>query len=118
TTLDQASYIPAGKLSAIGAAVLAACDAQDGVTDGLLNDPRQCHFDPATLLCQGADSNSCLTAPQVAALKKIYAGPHDSAGRRLFPGYMPGAEEGPGGWEIWITGSEPNKAMMFFFSSR
>jgi feruloyl esterase len=62
-TLDQASYIPAGKLPAIGAAVLAACDAQGGVADGILDDPRQCHFDPATLLCKGADSNSCLTRP-------------------------------------------------------
>jgi feruloyl esterase len=115
TTLDQASYIPASKLPAIGAAVLAACDAQDGVADGTLNDPRQCHFDPATLLCKGADSNSCLTAPQVAALKKIYAGPHDSAGHHLFPGYVPGAEEGPGGWAAWITGPGPGHSLLFSF---
>jgi feruloyl esterase len=118
TTLDQASYIPAGKLPAIGAAVLAACDAQDGVVDGILNDPRQCHFDPTTLLCKGADSNSCLTAPQVAALQKIYAGPHDSAGHRLFPGYMSGAEEGPGGWMLWITGSQPGHSLLFFFGTQ
>jgi feruloyl esterase len=118
TTLDQASYIPASKLPAIGAAVLAACDAQDGVTDGILNDPRQCHFDPATLLCKGADSNSCLTAPQVTALKKIYAGPHDSAGHQIFPGYMPGAEEGPGGWAPWITGPAPGHSLLFFFGTQ
>src|SRR5579862_7166253 len=45
TVLDSAGYIPASKLPAIGASVLAACDAQDGLTDGILNDPRQCHFD-------------------------------------------------------------------------
>ncbi len=118
TTLDQASYIPAGKLPAIGAAVLAACDAQDGVADGILNDPRQCHFDPAALLCKGADSNSCLTSPQVTALKKIYAGPHDSVGHQLFPGYVPGAEEGPGGWAIWITGSQPGHSLLFFFGTQ
>jgi feruloyl esterase len=118
TTLDPASYIPAGKLPAIGAAVLAACDAQDGVTDGILNDPRQCHFNPATLLCKGADSNSCLTAPQVVALEKIYAGPHDSAGHQIFPGYMPGAEEGPGGWAPWITGSAPGRSLLFFFGTQ
>ena len=118
TTLDQASYIPAGKLPAIGAAVLAACDAQDGVADGILNDPRQCHFDPATLLCKGADSNSCLTAPQVTALKKIYAGPHDSAGHQIFPGYMPGAEEGPAGWTPWITGPAPGRSLLFFFGTQ
>jgi feruloyl esterase len=118
TTLDQASYIPAGKIPAIAAAVLAACDAQDGVTDGILNDPRQCHFDPATLLCKGADSNSCLTAPQVAALKKIYAGPRDSAGHQLFPGYLPGAEEGPGGWTLWITGAELGRSLLSFFGTQ
>jgi feruloyl esterase len=118
TMLDQASYIPASKLPAIGAAVLAACDAQDGVSDGILNDPRQCHFDPATLLCQGADSNSCLTMPQVTALKKIYAGPNDSAGHQIFSGYMPGAEEGPGGWAPWITGSAPGHSLLFFFGTQ
>ena len=117
-TLDQASYIPAGKLPAIGAAVLAACNAQDGVADGILNDPRQCDFDPATLLCKEADSKSCLTAPQVAALKKIYAGPRDSAGHQLFPGYVPGAEEEPGGWSLWITGPAPGHSLLFFFGTQ
>ena len=118
TTLDQASYIPASKLPAIAAAVLAACDAQDGVADGILNDPSQCHFDPATLLCQGADSDSCLTAAQVTALEKIYAGPHDSVGNQLFPGYLPGAEEGPGGWTPWITGMGPGQSLLFFFGTQ
>ena len=115
TTHDLASYIPAGKIPALGTAVLAACDAQDGLADGILNDPRQCHFDPATLVCQGADSAKCLTAPQVAALKKIYAGPHDSAGRAVFPGYLPGGEEGLGGWGLWITGPAPKLSLMWFF---
>jgi feruloyl esterase len=118
TLLDQASYIPAEKLPAIGAAVIAACDAQDGVKDGLLNDPRQCRFDPSTLLCKAADSNSCLTAPQVTALNKIYAGPVDSAGHRLFHGYVPGAEEGPGGWTPWITGRAPGQDFLFFFGKQ
>jgi len=118
TLADQASYIPSEKLPAIGAAVLAACDAQDGVTDGVLNDPRQCHFDPSTMLCQGADSNNCLNAPQVTALKKIYAGPVDSAGHQLFPGYVPSAEEGPGGWTGWITGRTPGSDFMLFFGKQ
>lgn len=115
TTLDPTSYIPASKLPAISAAVLVACDAQDGLADGILDDPRQCHFDPATLLCKGADSPSCLTAPQVTALKKIYAGPHDSAGHRVFPGFVPGGEEGPGGWGLWITGPAPGRSLLSFF---
>jgi hypothetical protein len=115
TTLDPASYIPAAKIPAISKAVLAACDAQDGVTDGVINDPRLCHFDPETIACKGADSTECLTAPQVTALKAIYAGPHDSAGHPVFPGYPPGGEEGPGGWGLWIIGSSPRNSLIAYF---
>ncbi len=58
---DPASYIPAKKLKAIETAVLAACDARDGVTDGVLDDPTKCGFDPAVLLCKGAETDECLT---------------------------------------------------------
>ena len=117
TTLDPASYIPSSKLPAIARAVNAACDAQDGVTDGILNDPRQCHFDLGTMLCKEGDSEKCLTTGQVAALKKLYDGPNDAKGRKIFPGYLPGAEEGPGGWETWITGPAPGKSLLFAFSN-
>jgi hypothetical protein len=118
-TLDNpASYIPSGKLPAISSAVLAACDARDGAEDGILNDPRECHFNPETLLCKGPDSTACLTAPQVAALKKIYAGPSDRRGKNIFPGLLPGAELGPGGWEAWITGSAPEKSLDFAFGTQ
>nr|HEV7954581.1 tannase/feruloyl esterase family alpha/beta hydrolase [Candidatus Acidoferrales bacterium] len=70
--LDPASYISAKKLPAIASAVNDACDKLDGVADGILNDPRQCHFDPNVLLCKDADADSCLTAPQITALKKLY----------------------------------------------
>jgi len=53
---DRAAAVPAAKASFLNKAVLQACDAHDGVKDGLLNDPRSCKFDPATLLCKGADS--------------------------------------------------------------
>jgi len=115
TTLDPASYIPSRKLPTIAKAVNATCDAQDGVTDGVVNDPRRCPFDPATLLCKEGDSEACLTAPQVTALKGLYRGPHDSRGREIFPGYVPGAEEGRGGWGPWITGPEPGKSLLFAF---
>lgn len=114
-TADPASYIPSAKVPAIAAAVAAACDAQDGVRDGILNDPRQCRFDPASLICKEGDSDKCLTAPQAAALKKIYDGPRDSKGQSFFPGYPPGAEEGPGGWGLWIIGPAPVKSLMAFF---
>ena len=102
-----ASYIPPAKLPAITNAALAACDATDGVQDGVINRPRQCHFNPDALLCTGEDNNSCLTAPQLAALKKIYYGPHNSAGQLINPGFLPGAEAYAGGWSTWITGPGP-----------
>ncbi len=116
---DPASYIPARKLPAIAAAVTAACDAhgEDGVNDGILNDPRACHFDPATMVCKAADADSCLTAPQAAALKKIYAGPKDAKGKQIFPGFLPGGEIGPGGWLGWVTGTVPGKDLQAAFAS-
>jgi len=104
---NPAGYISSIKFPAISAAVLAACDAQDGVKDGILNDPTQCHFDPSALLCKDVDSRSCLTAPQVAALKKFYAGGQGSHGKQIFPGYLPGAEDGRSGWIPWIIGNGP-----------
>ncbi len=112
---DGASYIPPAKIPALSAAVLASCDERDGLADGLIGDPRECRFDPEALQCKGTDSNSCLTAPQVAALKKLYAGPMNSKGQRIFPGRVMGAEEGPGGWPLWITGTAPGTSLMYLF---
>ena len=98
---DPAAYISSVKIPAINAAVLAACDAQDGIQDGIVNDPTRCHFDPAVLLCKDVESRNCLTAPQVASLKSLYAG------SQFFPGIMPGGETGGGGWGNWVLGSAP-----------
>jgi feruloyl esterase len=115
-TVNPASFIPPAKIPVIANAVVAACDKLDGVADGILNDPRECHFDPGSIECKaGDDSNKCLTAPQVTALKTIYAGLQDSRGRVIFPGYQPGAEDGGGGWGIWITGPSPARSLMAFF---
>jgi Tannase and feruloyl esterase len=113
TVPDPASYIPAAKLPAIEAATLSACDALDSVKDGVIDNPPRCHWDPATLQCAGAESDACLTAPQLAALKKIYGGIRDSKGAHLFPGFSVGAETGGDGWERWITGSAPGKSIEF-----
>jgi hypothetical protein len=118
--LDRASYISPAKLAAISSAVVAACDAADGVSDGILNDPRQCRFDPAAMLCKQGDSglassDQCLTASQVAAMKSLYAGAHDSAGKLVFPGYLPGSEVGFNGWATWITGPVPDRTLMLAF---
>src|SRR6185295_9721256 len=60
--------IPASKLPAIANAVLAACDAKDGLVDGIIADPSTCSFHASSLQCTGADNDTCLTAPQVEAL--------------------------------------------------
>jgi len=100
------SYIPPAKLPAIQAAALAACDRTvDGVLDGIVGDPRDCHFDPAVLQCIGPDSDTCLTSAQVIALQLIYAGPHSPRTHQLIhPGYEAGAEAGPTSFPKWITG--------------
>jgi feruloyl esterase len=86
-----------------------ACDALDGIKDGVLNDPRRCHFDPATLACKQGDAPNCLTGAQVEAVKKLWTGVRNADGDQLYPGLMPGGEAGPGGWANWITGTEPGK---------
>jgi hypothetical protein len=70
--------VPASKLAAIQAATLGSCDAKDGVVDGVAEDPRRCHFDAASLACPaGTDGPSCLTPPQVTAVRKIMSGPRN-----------------------------------------
>src|SRR5262249_9795464 len=114
-TMDSASFIPPAKLGTIASAVNAACDEADGVHDGILNDPRQCHFDPATIQCKAEDSDKCLTAAQVTALKKLYAGTPDAKGHIIYPSYPPGAEEGQGGWGVWLRGQARMRRLMAFF---
>ncbi len=115
---EPGAYIPAAKIPAIQAATLAACDARDGVKDGVIDDPSRCRFDPGVLLCKDADSDACLTAPQVTALKKLYAGARDAAGKQIFPGRVVGGEAGPNAWTDWITGREPNRSLMFAFGTQ
>lgn len=118
TLAEPGAYIPASKLPAIQNAVLAACDALDGVTDGVLELPTRCRFDPATIACGGPESETCLTAPQIAALRKIYDGLRDSRGRLLFPGYSPGGEADPGGFGPWITGAKPETSALYAFGTQ
>ncbi len=105
TMADPSAYISATKLPAIQRAALAACDQADGVKDGFINDPAKCHFDPGVLQCKAGDSPNCLTAPQVVALKKYYAGGSDGNGHPLFPGFAMGDEAGA--WGTWIIGKGP-----------
>jgi feruloyl esterase len=72
---DGVAILPAAKLPVVHDAVLAKCDRLDGVTDGLLENPTRCTFDPKEIECRSGDGPDCLTTPQVEAVRKIYAGP-------------------------------------------
>jgi len=74
----------------VGEAVNRACDALDGVEDGVLEDPRRCKFDPAALQCRTADATDCLSAAQAQAVRRLWDGPDAEAGM----GYYPGLERG------------------------
>jgi len=103
---DPARYIPPAKYPVIHQAALAACDAGDGLTDGLIDDPRQCRFDPGVLLCKQGDGPSCLTAPQVAAAKQIYSNAiNPRTKKELFASLVPGTELG---WGVQAEGPEPS----------
>lgn len=118
TLADPANYISAKKLKAIETAVNAACDEGDGLKDGVLDDPTKCGFNPMVLLCQGEETDACLTDKQIESLRKIYAGPRDVKGGQIVPGFTPGGETGAGGWLGWITGVQPTTGLQFFFSTQ
>jgi hypothetical protein len=100
---DGKTVLPASKLPILQEASLEACDALDGVKDGLIEDPRKCHFDPAVLLCQSGNGPACLTSQEIEAAKKIYIGPKDPVtGEQIYPGYEPGLEADPSTWKAWI----------------
>ena len=104
---DPAAAVPAAKLAMLNKAVLAACDAHDGVKDGVLNSPRACKFDPSTLLCRNApagNDDSCLTAPQVESVRRMYSPAKTKTGEAIFPGKDPGSELG---WNAISGGTQP-----------
>jgi feruloyl esterase len=91
------AFIPASKLAVLNNAVLAACVGKDGglATDSFLTDPRDCHFDPASLQCASGDAPTCLTSQQVDTAKKFYDGPRNPRTHALiYPGWPLGTELG------------------------
>lgn len=107
------SWIPAAKLKAIHAVAMQTCDALDGLKDGLIDDPRICRVDPAQLLCNGEETDGCLTQAQVESLRAIYAGPggRDPAGYAYY-GYAPGGELN---WSGWTLGPTPEGSVLYMF---
>jgi hypothetical protein len=92
--LDVGAPVPQTKLNAVTAAAIKACDGLDGVIDGVIGDPRQCHFDPHVLQCgkPGAPTDgTCLTAEEATAVQQIWQGPRGTRGEFLWYGLEPGA---------------------------
>jgi feruloyl esterase len=89
---DPAQQLTPAKLAALNKAVLSACDHIDGVRDGILENPGKCQFDPGTLLCKGADSDSCLTGPQIEAVKMMYSDIKTKKGEIIWTGFPRGGE--------------------------
>jgi feruloyl esterase len=89
----------AADLQLAQSAAVKACDAQDGLADGLINDPRQCRWDPAELQCSGAKTDSCLSAPQVAALRTVHTGARAPDGAWALLPMSPGGEAG---WSAFV----------------
>jgi feruloyl esterase len=92
---DPGSHLPVAALGLLHRGAIAACDANDGVVDGVLDDPRRCSFDPAVLTCDDGspEPGTCLTPAQVQAARRVYDGLKDPrTGAQLFPGLARGSE--------------------------
>jgi feruloyl esterase len=112
---EPAGYIPPSQYPLIHDAVLAACDARDGVKDGLIADPPRCHFNPAVLQCKDGSDQACLTAAQVETARKIYAGPvNPRTGAQIFPGLEPGSELN---WGSVAAGPKPDAISDSFYKN-
>jgi len=99
---DEAVYIPAGKYPLIHEAALGECDGLDGVVDGVIEDPRQCRFDPRQLQCTEGDGPTCLTPAQAQAARAVYSPAiNPSTQREFYPGLAAGSELG------WATYGGP-----------
>ena len=104
--LDRPVITPEN-LELLGSSILAACDGDDGVEDGVMTDPRQCGFEPEDLpLCAGdSPAADCVTFAQLAAIKTVYDGP-TLDGEPIHYGFNYGGENDRGGWDFWAVASD------------
>jgi feruloyl esterase len=106
------SMIPSSKFAMIHKAVLDACDKLDGVQDGVIEDPRACHFDPRTLICKSGDTADCLTSAQEQTLEKIYLPATNPRTKEIiYPPFEPGSELG---WGFFAGTGAPSVAIDLF----
>jgi feruloyl esterase len=111
---NPAASLSDAKVRLVNQKVREACDAQDGVTDGLLENPKACRFDPAVLACRGGDTASCLTGPELESVKRILSPGRLANGTAYQPGLELGSEIGSRGggavgWAV-LTDAEGDPA--------
>ena len=96
-----------GDLQLVSRAVLKACDALDGLRDGMINNLTACQkaFNPRVLLCRRGARGLCLSAAKVKVLEAIFGGPHDATGHPLYASWPYDAGVGAPGWRIWKLGT-------------
>jgi hypothetical protein len=99
-------------LNLIADKILEQCDRLDGLADGMVNNHQACAFDPVVLQCTDAKTPTCLTAPQVTAMRRLFSGPVNSAGTSLYVGQVTDPGISRLGWRQWALGTstsaEPN----------
>ncbi len=96
-------FTPA-ELLMVNKAVVAACDMNDGLKDGLIGDPRDCKFKPSSLICKAGKTDTCITQQQAEAIDKVYTGQQDSKGKPTFTG---GSERGTEySWPDFLAGTD------------
>ncbi len=88
---------------ALQKAVLAQCDKDDGLVDGVMTDPTACRFDPKTIACKTGNQEGCLSGSEIAALETITKGPMLD-GKPYHVGFPYGGEGNPAGWGSWLVG--------------
>jgi len=89
------TYVPIGSLwSLIHQEILNQCDGIDGIVDGIIEDPELCRFRPEALQCSPGITNSttCLTSPQVGAVRAAFTDYYGEDGELIFPRMQPGSE--------------------------
>ena len=111
TLIPDDSVLTADDLQLVNDRVMAQCDANDGLEDGILADPRQCGFDPRELVCSRRSGEQCLSESKVDALEKIYGGAvNPRTGAQIYPGLEPGSENSQPnnpGWALIMNGETP-----------
>ncbi|MGR6465825.1 tannase/feruloyl esterase family alpha/beta hydrolase [Rhizobium sp. PAMB 3182] len=99
------AHIPASLVPIINSAITKACDPVDGVTDGLIQNPAACSFDPSSLICKPGQADACLNPDQAKALRAYYTGLYTDDRQLVFPGYSPAAMNET--FSKYMAGNEP-----------